>query len=107
MAFFKSCAVLDTRIFFIMFARCASTVFTLIFSFVPLSLFLNQAQINSRISCSRAVSGSGRFLRVGGSRSARDLRTRGFVVALAIIVGSPLNRRGLRYTGFARLRGKV
>jgi hypothetical protein len=32
------------------------------------------------------------------------LRTRGLLVALAIIVGSPLNRWGLRYTGFALLR---
>lgn len=93
----------DTRIFFIMLARCASTVFTLILSLVPISLFLNPAQINSRISCSRAVRDSGRFLRGGGSRSARDFRTRGLLVALAIIVSSPLNRRGLRYTGLARL----
>ena len=69
--------MLDTRIFFIMLARCASTVFTLILSLVPISLFLNPAQINSRISCSRAVRDSGRFLRGGGSRSARDFRTRG------------------------------
>lgn len=96
--------MLETRIFFIMLARCASTVFTLILSLVPISLFLNPAQINSRISCSREVSDSGRFLRGGGSRSARDLRTRGLLVALAIIVSSPLNRRGLRYTRPALLR---
>lgn len=51
----------ETRIFFIIFARCASTVFTLIFNRVPISLFLKPAQINSRISCSREVSDSGRF----------------------------------------------
>jgi hypothetical protein len=37
---------------------------------------------------------------------ARDLRNRGLIVALAIIVGSPLNRRSFRYTGFAWLRLK-
>src|SRR6188508_3150082 len=74
MAAFSNCAVFETRIFFIMLARCASTVLTLIFSRWPISLFLNPAQINSRISCSRLVRDSGRFLRGGGATSAREAR---------------------------------
>jgi len=43
-------------------------------------LFLNPAQINSRISFSRLVSDSGRFLRGGGVRLARE----GFVFVFAV-----------------------
>lgn len=61
--------MLETRIFFIMFARCASTVFTLIFKRWAISLFLNPVQISSRISCSRVVSVSGRRLGSEGATS--------------------------------------
>ena len=60
----------DARIFFIMFARWASTVLTLILSRWQISLFLNPAQISSRISFSRLV--SDRFLWGGGVRLARE-----------------------------------
>src|SRR5207245_1908670 len=55
MAAFRSWAAFDTRSFFIMLARCASTVFTLILRRVPISRFLRPFQINWRISCSRSV----------------------------------------------------
>src|SRR4030095_2993756 len=80
-----------------MLARCASTVFTLIFSRCPISLFLNPAQINSRISCSRLVNDSGRFFRGGGVRSASEARD----VALAdraMFFGSTFVGGVLRYT---------
>src|SRR6476660_9944870 len=76
-----------------MLARCASTVLTLIFSRWPISLFLNPAQINSRISCSRLVKDSGRFLRGGAASSAREARD--FSLAgramFLVLLGSQIN----------------
>src|ERR1044071_8941005 len=73
-AVFSSCAVFDTLNFFIIFARWASTVLTLIFSRCPISLFLKPAQISSRISCSLDVNDSGLLARGGGSMSIGDVR---------------------------------
>lgn len=55
MAARRSWAVLETRTFFIMFARWASTVFTLMSSFAPISLFFRPPQIRRRICRSRVV----------------------------------------------------
>ena len=85
-----------------MLARWASTVLTLIFSRLPISLFLNPAQINSKISCSREVSDSGRRVRGGGSRFMRDFRGRGLALTLAMMMTSPLIGSGFRYTRVTR-----
>lgn len=65
-AAFKSWAVFDTRTFFIILARWASTVLTLIFNCWAISLFLNPDQMRWRISSSRLVKFSGRFRRDRG-----------------------------------------
>src|SRR5262245_18383305 len=96
MAVFSSCAVLDTLVFFIRFARCASTVLTLVLSRWPISLFLKPAHISSRISCSRLVNDSGRFLRGGGSRSTREDLDLSRVVRAIFAVLLMIGRR-LRY----------
>jgi hypothetical protein len=57
----SSCAVLLTRVFFIILARWASTVLTLMLRRVAISRFRSPDQINSRISCSRFVKASGPF----------------------------------------------
>ena len=75
---------METRIFFIIFARCASTVFTLIFNRWAISLFLNPVQINSRISCSRVVRASGRRLRGGSTGSGEGALVRLLLVLAAV-----------------------
>lgn len=83
MAALSSWAVFETRIFFIMLARCASTVFTLILRRWAISLFLNPVQISSSISCSREVRDSGRRLRGGRIVSGKDALVRPLVVLAA------------------------
>src|SRR5688500_9879923 len=84
MAALRSCAVLETLIFFIIFARCASTVLTLILKRWAISLFLNPVQISSRISCSRMVRASGRLLRGGSTGSGETAFARLLVILGAV-----------------------
>jgi len=92
---FSSCAVLDTRIFFIMLARCASTVLTLILSRWPISLFMKPAQISWRICCSRLVRDSGRLFLGGGVRLTKE--DLDLVLAIRAILYTPLRQSAPTY----------
>lgn len=101
----NSCAVLDTRIFFIMLARCASTVLTLILSRWPISLFLKPDQISWRISCSRLVKDSGRFIRGGGVRLPKE--DFDLILAVRAILYTPSIRGDPNPTSQHRLTGEI